>query len=350
MKSITFEEFIKKANKVHNNKYTYLNYTVLSNKLTIVCPIHGPFEQSGYQHLKGKGCRKCVHDSLRFSQEYFIERANKVHNNKYDYSKTIYNHSHELVTIICDKHGEFQQIAREHLKGHGCRKCARCGTTEEFIERANKVHNNKYDYSKTNYVGRRTKLIIICPIHGEFEQTPEQHLLGSKCSKCVGRVSTTEEFIVKANRIHNNKYDYSKTNYVSYRTKLIIICPIHGEFEQTPERHLIKSNCPKCASGPSKKSQQWLDSLNIPVECREQTLKIGKKNYRVDAFYNNVVYEFNGDFWHGNPDVFDPNEINPMVKKSYGELYNQTIKKEKEIITAGYKIVSIWENDFNEIC
>ena len=112
-------------------------------------------------------------------------------------------------------------------------------TTNEFIEKSRKVHGDKYDYSKVNYVNAKTKVCIICPIHGEFWQTPDLHLQGSGCSLCGGKIQLSEdEFIRRANLVHNNKYDYSKVNYINYHTKICIICPIHGEFWQEPANHL----------------------------------------------------------------------------------------------------------------
>ena len=123
-----------------------------------------------------------------------------------------------------------------------------------FIERANIIHNNKYDYSKSKYINAKTKIIIICPIHGEFNQTPASHLQGIGCRLCgiersrMKRSLTLEQFIEKANIIHNNKYDYSKVNYVHSRLKVIIICPIHGEFNKIPNDHLSAvAGCPVCA-------------------------------------------------------------------------------------------------------
>ena len=121
-------------------------------------------------------------------------------------------------------------------------------TTEQFIEKAKQIHGNKYDYSKVEYVNNHTKVCIICPEHGEFWQTPNSHLNGNGCSSCKGlKKLTTKEFIERAKQVHGNKYDYSKTIYVNKRTKVCIICPIHGEFYQTPHNHVYqKQGCPEC--------------------------------------------------------------------------------------------------------
>ena len=180
----------------------------------------------------------------------FIEKAKKIHGDKYDYSKVEYVNSHTKVCIICPEHGEFWQAPRHHLKGSGCPNCA--GkirlTTEEFIRRAKEVHGNRYDYSKVKYVNTRRKVCIICPKHGEFWQIPLHHLKGSGCPNCAGKIRlTTEEFIRKAKEVHGDRYDYSKVEYINALKKVCIICPKHGEFWQTASEHLRGQGCPKCA-------------------------------------------------------------------------------------------------------
>ena len=128
-------------------------------------------------------------------------------------------------------------------------------TREEFIELSNKKHNNKYDYSKIKYINNKTKVCIICPKHGEFWQTPHDHLRGKGCPECgkikraQERAMSTEEFIKKAKQIHGDKYDYSTVdmNNREKNGKIKIICPKHGEFEQLPNSHLQGYGCPKCA-------------------------------------------------------------------------------------------------------
>ena len=185
----------------------------------------------------------------------FIEKAKKIHGDKYDYSKVEYVNSHTKVCIICPEHGEFWQAPRHHLKGSGCPNCA--GkirlTTEEFIRKAKEVHGDRYDYSKVEYINALKKVCIICPKHGEFWQTASEHLRGQGCPKCAhekqisSSTITTEEFIRKAKEVHGDRYDYSKVEYVNTRTKVRIICPEHGEFLQIPNNHLQGQGCPYCA-------------------------------------------------------------------------------------------------------
>ena len=123
----------------------------------------------------------------RKTTEEFIADAKKVHGDKYDYSKVVYLQNKQRITIICPEHGEFEQIPSNHLKGFGCKKCSNQykPTREEFIENANNVHNNKYDYSKLVYVNAKTKVTIVCPEHGEFSQNPSDHTMGKGCPNCT---------------------------------------------------------------------------------------------------------------------------------------------------------------------
>lgn len=125
-------------------------------------------------------------------------------------------------------------------------------TTEQFIEKANIIHNNKYDYSLTKFINTKTKVKIICPIHGEFEQSHNKHLSKKGCPKCgfISRcklaTSNTETFIEKAIKVHGEKYDYSNVNYVGKENKVEIKCNKHGIFKQTPHNHLAGNGCPIC--------------------------------------------------------------------------------------------------------
>lgn len=179
------------------------------------------------------------------------EDFRKVHSNKYDYSKVIYKRVDKKVIITCPIHGDFSQTPNNHLRGQECAKCMNKYTlsTKEFIEKAKIVHGNTYDYSKVTYTHTHTKVIITCPIHGDFSQSPGAHLQGQGCAKCKFdiRRSNTDKFIKKANDIHNNKYDYSKVIYIDSTTEVIITCPVHGDFSQTPASHLQKHGCSNCA-------------------------------------------------------------------------------------------------------
>lgn len=228
-------------------------------------------------------------------------------------------------------------------------------TLKEFINQSNLIHNCIYDYSKSEYINSTTKIEIICSLHGSFFQQPRAHIMGQGCPICGSlRTGTSvkytlEEFILEANKIHNNFYDYFKVEYKGSFTHIIIVCPKHGEFSQLPSNHLGGLGCQKCGRGSVSKSEnKWLDSLNIPIEYRQTPLEINGQKYFVDALDPNTktVYEFYGDYWHGNPEKCNPNQINKSRNKTFKELYDQTIGRENIIKKAGYNIISIWEADW----
>lgn len=197
----------------------------------------------------------------------FIEKARKRHGDKYDYSKVEYKDSVTKVKIICPIHGEFEQAPAAHVRGNECPLCARKkqgkrSSLEEFIARATEVHGDKYDHSKVEYVNADTKVKIICPIHGEFEMRPMNHLLGQGCPRCHGMYLTQEDIIKRFREVHGDKYDYSKVVFKKVHEKVKIICPIHGEFEMTPSKHYHRGDgCPKCgkmsASEKLNKNKEW---------------------------------------------------------------------------------------------
>ena len=248
----------------------------------------------------------------KLTTEAFIERAKKVHGNKYDYSKVDYVSAHEKVCIICPIHGEFWQKPYGHLNGYGCRKCGAesCGekiasNKEEFIERAKKVHGNKYDYSKVEYINSKTKVCIICPKHGEFWMEPHAHLSGQGCKLCsrekLGkeRRKSTETWIEEVRKIHGDRYSYEKTVYRGHRRKVTITCPIHGDFEQLAYDHHQGKGCPKCRrSWMENDIEDWLveNGLKYIHQYRPKFLVDGKSHFSLDFFLPdyNVAIECHG--------------------------------------------------------
>ena len=203
----------------------------------------------------------------RLTTEEFISRSKEVHGDKYDYSKTVYVNQKTKVCIICPVHGEFWQVPDDHMRGVGCRKCGYVSASSknrkilvDFINKAKQAHGDKYDYSQSVYINSKTPIKIICPIHGEFMQVPTIHVQGHGCMLCgfdrmkESITSNTEEFIKKARKIHGNKYDYSNVHYINDKTKVEIVCPIHGSFLQTPDCHLSGRGCNQCKSEKARKA------------------------------------------------------------------------------------------------
>jgi hypothetical protein len=250
MRKLTTEEFIEESKIIHNDKYIYDKtiFTRKKDKVIIICPIHGEFSQIADNHIRGNGCIKCSGKEV-LSLDEFIRKANIKHNNMFDYSITEYKNCKSKVNIICPIHGIFEQLTSNHLYGFGCSKCANNIkiTNIEFENKSNVIHNNKYSYTKINYINCKTKIIITCPNHGDFKITPSNHLKGIGCSKCSNKYKpTTIEFIEKCRNIHNDKYDYSKVDYKNNRTNIEIICKKHGIFKQRPTHHLDGVGCPGC--------------------------------------------------------------------------------------------------------
>lgn len=209
--------------------------------------------------------------SKKLTQEEFIELAHKVHN-KYTYTKTVYVQRTSKIIITCPIHGDFVQTVRDHLNGAGCAKCVKDAqrlTVQQFIERSRKVHGDKYDYSNVVYVNNQTPVEIICPTHGCFRQSPANHMNGSSCPKCQKKAKHTKEsFIDEAVKVHGNKYEYNKINYVQNKSKVIITCPEHGDFIMTPNAHLSGQGCPKCgvvsaANKNRKTTEQFIKEAKL---------------------------------------------------------------------------------------
>jgi len=334
---LTIDGFVTKAKKVHGNKYDYSLAIYLHGKIKIkiICPTHGIFEQMPALHLGGSNCPKCS-KSYRQTQEEFITKANLIHNNKYNYSLLNYTKGLNKIKVICPTHGVFEQIARYHIKGNGCPKCAKINiankqklTVNEFIVKANLKHNGKYDYSLVKYQDTEIKVKIICPTHGIFSQVPHSHLKGSGCSKCAGFNKTTKEFIKIAELIHDKKYDYSLTNYINNKTKIKIICPIHGEFKQAPGSHLQGQGCSLCKTS---KGENLIKKLLIEHEITftQQFRFPNCKHKKLLAFDfylsdNNTCIEYDGVQhykpikYFGGEKIFKELKVRDEIKKKYCE-------------------------------
>ena len=297
MRKHTTQSFVDKAIAVHGNSldYSLVEYVNNVTNVLIVCPIHGMFTQVPNNHLRSKcGCPTCGRST---APQQFVARAIVTHGNRYDYSLTKYTNRRTQVTIICKIHGTFMQLPTDHLQGSGCTACA------------------------------------------------YKHNAGK-------RVNTTLHFIKSAKEVHGELYDYSHAEYAGTHTKIKIICKIHGEFLQTPNNHISNAaGCKACSHIVSEKEQQWLSSLGLPNNVEHRQIKTTIKNQRVwfDGFdpTTNTVYEFWGDFWHGHPTRYNPTDINCATHTTFGELYANTMKKRQQILDAGYNLVEIWESDYD---
>jgi len=285
-------EFIAKARGIHGDKYDYreIVYVYVNDKVTIICPNHGKFQQTPSKHLAGQGCRECGIEKRaredRSSNSDFVKRAQIVHGNKYNYDKVNYKNNHTNIIISCPLHGDFEQSPGNHTHKTNPQGCPVCGgktkwDTGRFLEEAAKTHGDKYDYSKVVFSGLNKKVRILCPVHGEFSQSPAHHIIREQgCPDCAGTSkSTKEKFVDKARTIHGNKYNYDKVVYKNNHTKVIITCPSHGDFEQTPANHTHKNNPQGCYRCTGRK--RW---------SRDEFVKEATRVHKGEYDYTNVVW------------------------------------------------------------
>lgn len=283
----------------------------------------------------------------------YLARATEIHGGKYDYSlvgeiKT----NKQYVPIICPFHGVFHQQVSCHVNSK--QGCPRCGgnfrkTVEEVLTQAHEVHADRYIYPPFEYRTNKQMIEIRCREHGPFTQQIKAHLNGVGCPWCASNPKTdTASFIVKAQKKHGDRYDYSKVEYTHCDVPITITCKKHGDYSQTPHAHLAGYGCSRCVANSSKKENDWLDSLNLTNLKRQHKIALGGRRFTVDGFdpTTNTVYEFNGDYFHGNPRYFESCWIHRLSKQPFGLLYENTLEKERRLIAAGYNVVSIWESDW----
>ena len=359
----TREQIIAKFKSIHGDRYDYskVNFTKTTEKVIIICPEHGEFEQTPHAHLKGQGCPHCGilkrANSKTDTKEDFIKKAKEIYGETYDYSNVNYINSKTLVSIICPIHGEFKLTPHDHI-GKNHRGCPKCGNakkgnnrkldTQKFIEKSKIKHKNFYDYSNVNYINSATNVEIICPIHGSFFQQPSVHLMGSICPKCAAEnrieknTKTTEDFIKQAKEIHGDKYDYSKVIYKRGDIPVTIICPDHGEFEQKPYLHLDGCGCQKCSMMISHYEIELGDFIASIVGeeniIRNDRTVLNGNELDVYIPSKKLAFEFDGLYWHS--------EIKKPDKNYH---LNETELCEKQ----GIQLIHIFEDEWilkNDIC
>lgn len=343
VKIVTRDAFIRDSIEIHGDRYDYslVKDSRISGKVRIICKEHGEYLQNVKSHLGGRNCPKCRNYHNRLTTDEFINRAKKKHGDRYNYSLTNYTTSNHKVKIICNIHGKFEKAPFEHLNGGGCPKCSdRRSNNLEFKEKSTKIHGNIYDYSLVDYINSNTKVKIICEEHGIFEQTPDKHLSGSGCRLCgidksaQLKVSSTEEFIDKANKIHGDRYNYSLVEYDQYNLKVKIICKTHGEFDQIPNSHLNGSGCPACGCITSKQELFVEDILRIgnvefSRDCRDIITPLELDFYLPD---HNLAIECNGLYWHS---------------ELWGKDKNYHLNKTNLCRDSGIRLIHIFEDEIN---
>lgn len=322
-RTMGFEEFLIKANNKHGSKYTYFveTYRNSQSKVTISCPIHGEFTQQANAHLRGQGCPKCgdirIGDLCRLSYNEFITRAKAIHGNKYDLSKIEYRKQSSKITVICKEHGPFYPQAGNFIsRASGCPECGKISVglktrkpSDYYMRKAIDVHGKKYTYLGIEYSDTKAYLKISCPEHGEFIQLAQDHIRGVGCQKCAYNVYDQESFIKEAVLSHGNRYDYSQSIYTGALSKIKIICPEHGEFEQAPTYHVnAKQGCPRCGgTGPSNGQVEILEFVGGYIPATSEA-SLDDSRRRLDIYIPtlNLAIEYHGLIWHSTAFSQDP--------------------------------------------
>lgn len=270
-KCLTTDEFIKKAQMVHGDRYLYnhVDYINTRTKVVIECRLHGLWSQKPNLHILGHNCRECSREVTKnknsIDNEEFIKKCQLVHGDRYLYHKVNYINKRTKVDIICHEHGVFHTIPTHFTRGTGCAKCANTqrglinrSDTTEFIKKSILKFGDRYTYPYTEYITCGTPVIITCKEHGNITIIPADFLSGNGCGKC-GRQNSgnrtgynTEIFIELAVKKYGKRFLFNKVEYIDSRTPVIIICSNNHEFTVPPSDFLTgRRSCVKCNMCPS---------------------------------------------------------------------------------------------------
>ena len=291
-------------------------------------------------------------------KQHFINKSNLIHSGKYDYSNVVYLNNKTKVEIVCKIHGSFFQRPDMHIhQKQNCPACmleyvsqhnkSRIISINEFLNRARKIHGDKYNYNDIIYMGMCKNINIRCNMCGKvFNQEPLSHCKGIGCPFCAVKLqSNTSEFISNANAIHDSKYDYTLVEYKKSRIKVKIKCKkCKTIFNQRPNDHLQGRGCPKCTHIISNPESLFLEYLKIPNSVNNRQVRIINK--KVDGIIGDTIYEFLGDYWHGNPNKYDSHLMNSRCKKTFKELYDATLNRFRCLTMEGYVVKYVWETDW----
>jgi len=303
----------------------------------------------------------------------FIKSANQIHGiGRYGYDDINCNKKSSKVKINCNIHNiKFEQLQWNHLHGAGCPKCSiefRANknkiSKDKFILDAIKIHGNTaYNYDFVDYIHSKKIVKIKCNLCGIiFNQTPNGHLTGRGCRQCginrrvLSRTKLLEKFIIDSNNIHNNYYTYCNAIYKTRKDKIIITCPKHGDFTQGADCHLSGKGCRKCKNIISKGECEFLEYCSIPDDAKHRQFLIKFKDCsdlkycKPDGYDDktNTIYEYLGNYWHGNPKTNNMEDRNIIAKKTFQELNELTFKKMNILKSMGYAVKYIWEYDWKQ--
>lgn len=260
---------------------------------------------------------------------------------------------------------EFTKAPRVLLnERHGCARCASAAKSsaqarsrEQFNASSASIHGGSFSYHPADdqTYGNASYIERTCNVCGTKDvQNVGSHLTGRHgCSHCSRKKKhTTESFTALARQVWGaGEFDYSQVVYVNNKTPVTLTCKNKHEFKCAPSNHLSRKGCPHCAIRKfvSVGETEWLDSLRIPPDNRNVWVKVDEQRFNVDALINGTIYEYYGDYWHGNTKRFAPGMINPFNGLSMADLHTHTIEREEMLRTAGYVVITMWESDWQEL-
>ncbi|RTK96772.1 MAG: hypothetical protein EKK64_03020 [Neisseriaceae bacterium] len=299
MKLTEFPELMK---QLHPTKNFGIDPSTISHgthkKIWWLCPdcSHEWDAAVNNRVIRKSGCPNCwkkvkqplfkPYNPHQVTVDKFIEKSRAVHGDKYSYDLARYKNLRTLIKITCPLHGEFERTPVQHIAGSGCLICL---NHEKFLKKARELHGDKYDYSKVEYTKSDAPVTIICPIHGEFQHTPKKHIFYG-CVKCgiihrgISTRLSQDEFLKRAKEIHGDKYDYSKVSYVKSDEFITVVCPIHGDFEIKPSHHCNqKQGCRKCGIIKVAKDHAFTNDEFIQ---KSRSIHKDKYDYKL-VHYNN---------------------------------------------------------------
>ena len=352
---LTQKEAVQKIKNVWGDEYdlTKVEYKDAKTPLILTCKKHGEFSKD-LNKLTGKNSAGCPHCGLlkrakskTNSQEKILEKIREIHGTTYDLSRVEYVAMKKPIIIGCEKHGWQTVLPNTIVYGKsGCTHCgrdrseaAKFRTFESVIKQAKEVHGDLYNYDKiSNYKDKKTKYILTCKNHGDFEQTIDGHLSGKGCNKCgiinggIKSRLTQEEVLRRCVETHGDKYDYSLVEYKTDRDNIKIVCSKHGIFNQTAVNHYKGSGCPKCAGKISKAELEIQEFISQYVEIIKGNRKITGDGKEIDIYIpsKNIAIEYNGLYFHS--DKFQET--------------NYHLDKTKKCEEKGIKLIHIFEDEW----
>lgn len=269
----TTETYIKECKLKHGSTYSYkyADYKSSRHPVVVICKRHGKFEIEARVHLRGQGCPRCSSHRL-WTQQTFIAECKRLSAGKDSYTKTVFTGVENEITITCNTHGDYQQLAKVHLRGSRCPACTSCekGNLKSFIAKSRQVHGLKFSYENTVYTNAKSKVTITCPIHGDFQQLVNNHLAGRGCPHCgvTNRIGRSWHVV---------ELDGEEVKLQGYEPKALTML-----LQEYPDsKILVGSSVPRIKYKDGEKRRTYypdffLPELNLIVEVKsEWTWKLG---------------------------------------------------------------------------